>query len=141
MQDVQAPVRNSFDRQTIMQTLGASINLVEKGRVQIALPYAKHICQQHGFLHAGVLSAIVDSACGYAGLTMMPEGSEVLTTEFKINLLSPAKGEQFIAEGRVIKSGRTLTIAQGEITAIEGEKKTVIAIMTATLIRIDPRRR
>jgi uncharacterized protein (TIGR00369 family) len=139
MSDIQALIQNSFERQTIMQTLGASINLVEKGRVQILLPYAKHICQQHGFLHAGVLSTIVDSACGYAGLTMMLEGSEVLTTEFKINLLSPAKGERFIAEGRVIKSGRTLTVAQGEITAVEGEKQTVIAIMTATLIRIDPR--
>jgi uncharacterized protein (TIGR00369 family) len=139
MTDVQRLVRESFARQTIMKTLGASLALVEKGRVQIELPYAEHICQQHGFLHAGVLSTIVDSACGYAGLTMMPEGSEVLTTEFKINLLSPAKGERFIAVGRVIKSGRTLTVAQGEITAVEGEKLNVIAIMTATLIRIDPR--
>jgi uncharacterized protein (TIGR00369 family) len=139
MSDIQARVRDSFERQTIMQTLGASLALVEKGRVRILLPYAKHICQQHGFLHAGVLSTLVDSACGYAGLTMMPDGSEVLTTEFKINLLSPAKGERFIAEGRVIKSGRTLTVAQGEITAIDGEKSIVIAIMTATLIRIDRR--
>jgi uncharacterized protein (TIGR00369 family) len=139
MTDVQRLVRESFARQTIMKTLGASLALVENGRVQIELPYAEHICQQHGFLHAGVLSTIVDSACGYAGLTMMPEGSEVLTTEFKINLLSPAKGERFIAVGRVIKSGRTLTVAQGEITAVEGEKRNVIAIMTATLIRIDPR--
>jgi uncharacterized protein (TIGR00369 family) len=130
-------ISESFGRQTIMTTLGATLDHVEQGKVVIRLPYAKHICQQHGFLHAGVVSTIADSACGYAGLTMMSEGSAVLTTEFKINLLAPAKGECFLAEGRVIKSGRTLTITQGEVVAVEGEKRTLVALITATLIRLD----
>jgi uncharacterized protein (TIGR00369 family) len=137
MNELRERISESFARQSIMDTLGATLEHVERGKVVIALPYAKHICQQHGFLHAGVVSTIVDSACGYAGLTMMPEGSAVLTTEFKINLLSPAKGERFLAEGRVIKAGRTLTVTQGEVVAIEGEKRTVIALMTATLIRLE----
>jgi uncharacterized protein (TIGR00369 family) len=133
----EARVRESFARQTIMTTLGASLEEVGPGRVVIALPYARHICQQHGFLHAGVVSTILDSACGYAGLSLMPEGSAVLTAEFKINLLSPAKGERFLAEGRVTKAGRTLTVAQGEVFAFEGAKRTTVAIMTATLVRLE----
>jgi uncharacterized protein (TIGR00369 family) len=137
MINMEARVRESFARQTIMTTLGASLEEVESGRVVIALPYAKNLCQQHGFLHAGVVSTILDSACGYAGLSMMPEGSAVLTAEFKINLLAPAKGERFLAEGRVTKAGRTLTIAQGEVVALDGAKRTTVAIMTATLVRLE----
>jgi uncharacterized protein (TIGR00369 family) len=137
MSDFLSRISESFGRQTIMATIGATLDHVEQGKVVIRLPYAKHICQQHGFLHAGVVSTIADSACGYAGLTMMSEGSAVLTTEFKINLLAPAKGEYFLAEGRVIKSGRTLTITQGEVVAVEGEKRTLVALITATLIRLD----
>ena len=130
-------IRNSFDQQSIMATLGAALESVGQGKARIMLPYAEHICQQHGFLHAGVVSTILDSACGYAGLSVMPEGSEVLTVEFKINLMSPAKGEHFLAEGRVVKAGRTLTITQGEVVAVDGEKRTTVAIMTATLMRVD----
>jgi uncharacterized protein (TIGR00369 family) len=137
MMNLSERISESFGRQTIMATLGATLEHVEAGKVIIALPYAKHICQQHGFLHAGVVSTILDSACGYAGLTMMPEGSAVLTTEFKINLLSPAKGERFLAEGRVIKAGRTLTVTQGEVVAYDGEKRSVVALMTATLMRLE----
>jgi uncharacterized protein (TIGR00369 family) len=120
-----------------MATLGATLESVEKGRAVIALPYAKHICQQHGFLHAGVVTTIVDSACGYAALSMMPPDSAVLTVEFKVNLMSPAKGERFLAEGRVVKAGRTLTVTQGEVIAIEGDKRTAVAIITATMMRLE----
>jgi uncharacterized protein (TIGR00369 family) len=137
MSDFDALIRNSFDRQTIMTTLGATLQSVEKGRAVIALPYSKHICQQHGFLHAGVITTIVDSACGYAALSMMPEGSSVLTVEFKVNLMSPAKGERFVAEGRVVKAGRTLTVTQGEVIAFEGDKQSTVAIITATMMRLD----
>ncbi|MGL4636174.1 MAG: PaaI family thioesterase [Beijerinckiaceae bacterium] len=130
-------IQDSFSRQTIMTTLGAKLDSVEAGKVVIALPYAPNLCQQHGFLHAGVVSTILDSACGYAGLSAMPENSEVLTVEFKINLMAPAKGERFLAEGRVVKAGRTLTITQGEVVALEGEKRTTVAMMTATLMRMD----
>jgi uncharacterized protein (TIGR00369 family) len=137
MSDFDALIRNSFDRQTIMTTLGATLQSVEKGRAVIALPYSKHICQQHGFLHAGVITTIVDSACGYAALSVMPEGSSVLTVEFKVNLMSPAKGERFVAEGRVVKAGRTLTVTQGEVIAFEGDKQSTVAIITATMMRLD----
>jgi uncharacterized protein (TIGR00369 family) len=135
--DIDALIRESFRRQTIMATIGATLETLEKGRAVIALPYAKHICQQHGFLHAGVVTTIVDSACGYAAYTMMPENSSVLTVEFKVNLLSPAKGERFLAEGRVIKPGRTLLVTQGEVTAIDGRKTTTVAIITATMMRLE----
>jgi uncharacterized protein (TIGR00369 family) len=137
MTDLEGRIRESFSRQTIMATIGASLESVEKGRVVITLPYAKHICQQHGFLHAGVVTTIVDSACGYAGLTMMSEESAVLTVEFKVNLMAPAKGERFIADGKVVKAGRTLTVTQGEVIAIEGDKRTTVAIITATLMRLE----
>jgi uncharacterized protein (TIGR00369 family) len=130
-------LRDSFARQTIMATLGATLETVEPGRVVIALPYAVHICQQHGFLHAGVVTTIVDNACGYAAFTMMPPNSAVLTVEFKVNLMAPAKGERFIAEGRVVKAGRTLTVTQGEVTAVEGDKRTTVAIITATMMRLE----
>jgi uncharacterized protein (TIGR00369 family) len=133
----EAELRDSFARQTIMATIGAALEMVEKGRAVIALPYAKHICQQHGFLHAGVVTTIVDSACGYAAFSMMPPGSAVLTVEFKVNLMAPAKGERFLAEGRVVKAGRTLTVTQGEVTAIEGDKRTTVAIITATMMRLE----
>jgi uncharacterized protein (TIGR00369 family) len=134
---IEPRVQESFDRQTIMATLGAKLDLAEKGRVVISLPYAAHICQQHGFLHAGVVTTIVDSACGYAAFTMMPEGSAVLTVEFKVNLMSPAKGERFEAVGRVVKAGRTLLVTQGEVTAIDGDQRQVVAIITATMMRLE----
>ncbi len=137
MSDRSALIRESFERQTIMATLGASLVSVEPGKAVIALPYAKHICQQHGYLHAGVVTTIVDSACGYAAFSLMPEGSAVLTVEFKVNLMSPAKGERFLAIGRVVKPGRTLTVTQGEVIAIEGDKETTVAIITATMMRLE----
>jgi uncharacterized protein (TIGR00369 family) len=137
MSDFDALIRDSFARQTIMATIGATLETVERGRAVIALPYAKHICQQHGFLHAGVVTTIVDSACGYAAFSMMPEGSSVLTVEFKVNLMSPAKGDRFVAEGRVVKAGRTLLVTQGEVTAFEGDTSSIVAIITATMMRLE----
>lgn len=132
-----ALIRESFARQTIMATLGATLESVEPGRAAIALPYAKHICQQHGFLHAGVVATIVDSACGYAAFSLMPPGSAVLTVEFKVNLLAPAKGDRFLATGRVVKAGRTLTVTQGEVIAYDGGQETTVAIITATMMRLE----
>ncbi|MCA3563075.1 MAG: PaaI family thioesterase [Methylocystis sp.] len=137
MSDRAALIRESFNRQTIMATIGATLESIGEGRAVIALPYAKHICQQHGFLHAGVVTAIADSACGYAAFSMMPENSSVLTVEFKVNLMAPAKGDRFVAEGRVIKAGRTLTVTQGEVTAYEGDKASTVAIITATMMRLE----
>ncbi len=129
--------RESFARQSIMATIGATLEHVGGGTAVIALPHATHISQQNGFVHAGVISTILDSACGYAGLSAMPENSDVLTVEFKINLMAPAKGERFVAEGRTVKAGRTLTIAQGEVVAHDGDKRTTVAVMTATLMRME----
>jgi uncharacterized protein (TIGR00369 family) len=137
MSDSTALIRESFERQTIMATIGASLVSVEPGQATIALPYAPHICQQHGYLHAGVVTTIVDSACGYAAFSLMPANSAVLTVEFKVNLMSPAKGERFLAVGRVVKAGRTLTVTQGEVVAIEGAKRTTVALMTATMMRLE----
>lgn len=137
MSDPAALIRESFARQTIMATIGATLESVEPGKAVIALPYAAHICQQHGYLHAGVVTTIVDSACGYAAFSLMPEGSAVLTVEFKVNLMSPAKGDRFLALGRVIKPGRTLTVTQGEVIAFEGGKETTVAIITATMMWLE----
>jgi len=137
MTNAESLIRESFARQTIMATIGASLVSVEPGKAAIALPYAAHICQQHGFLHAGVVATIVDSACGYAAFSLMSEGSAVLTVEFKVNLMSPAKGERFLAVGRVVRRGRTLTVTQGEVTAFDGGVETTVAIITATMMRLD----
>ncbi|MFM9974874.1 MAG: PaaI family thioesterase [Beijerinckiaceae bacterium] len=137
MSGIEALIRESFARQTIMATIGARLESIEAGRVSIALPFAPHLCQQHGFLHAGVVTTIADSACGYAALSLMPEGSSVLTVEFKVNLMAPAKGDMFLAEGHVVKAGRTLKITQGEVIALDRDRRTTVAIITATLMRLD----
>ena len=129
---MESRVRESFERQTFMSTLGARLISVSAGEVIIELEHREDLVQQNGFLHAGVTTAVVDSACGYAALTMMPEGSDVLSVEFKVNLLSPAAGSRFRAVGKVVKSGRTLTVCQGEMIALDSGK--TVAIMTATMI-------
>jgi uncharacterized protein (TIGR00369 family) len=130
-------VRTSFARQSAMQTIGASLAAVEPGRVVIELPWAKQLTQQHGFLHAGMVATALDSACGYAGFSLMPADAAVLTIEFKINLLAPAQGERFRMEGLVIKPGRTVTVAEGRAFAIgaDGSEK-LIATMGATLMAV-----
>jgi uncharacterized protein (TIGR00369 family) len=122
-----------------MTTLGATIATVEPGAVAIELAPAPTISQQHGFVHAGAVSAIADSAAGYAALSMMPMDRGVLTTEFKINLLAPAAGDRIIARGKVVKAGRTLTLAQTEVFAEKDGRSRLIALLTATLMAVEGR--
>ena len=136
--NAESRVRASFDRQALMRTLNARLSRVGNGEVEITLPASPHILQQHGFVHAGALAAIADSACGYACLTRMPEDSGVLSIEFKINLLAPAEGREFLATARVVRVGRTISVAGAEVHAINdtGAPKCV-AIMQATMMRVD----
>jgi uncharacterized protein (TIGR00369 family) len=122
-----------------MKTLGASLVEVAPGRVEIALPASPSVSQQHGFIHAGAVAAIADSAAGYAALSLMPPGVGVLTTEFKINLVAPAVGDRMVARGRVVKAGRTLTLAQTEVFADTGGTEKLVALLTATLMSIEGR--
>ncbi len=108
-----ADIEGSFARQPIMNLIGATLSLVEPGVVEITLPYRADLAQEHGYLHAGVIATIADSACGYAAYSLMPAGSEVLSVEFKVNLLRPAQGKTFVARAEVIKAGRTLTVVRG----------------------------
>ncbi len=128
-------VRQSFARQGFMAYLGARLTAVSPGEITIELPCSPNLSQQHGFVHAGATTAVVDSACGYAALTLMPPQSEVLTIEFKANFLAPAQGVKLIAIGRVLKPGRTVNVCQGEVFNISetGERKRC-AIMTATIL-------
>src|SRR5215207_4104587 len=119
-----------------MSTLGASILHIAPGAVDIALLASPSVSQQHGFVHAGAVAAIADSAAGYAALSLMPPGAGVLSTEFKINLLAPAAGERIVAKGRVIKAGRTLTVAQSEVFSETAGQEKLIALLTATLMTI-----
>ncbi|MCF4128512.1 PaaI family thioesterase [Methylobacterium sp. SyP6R] len=134
-----ARVRASFDRQGLMRTLGASLGAVSPGEVEIALVPGPAVSQQHGFVHAGAVSAIADSAAGYAALTVMPPGAGVLTAEFKINLLAPAAGNRIVARGRVVKAGRTLTLAQAEVFAENDGRERLVAMLTATLMAVQGR--
>ncbi len=119
-----------------MATLGARLVRVAPGEVAIALPFRADLTQQHGFLHAGVVTSVVDSACGYAALTVMQPGVGVLSVEFKVNLLAPATGTEFLAVGRVVRSGRTLVVCAGELRAIGDERDTVVALMQGTMMAV-----
>ncbi len=130
-------IADSFSRQGLMHTLGASLAAVAPGAVTIRMPFSPAISQQHGFAHAGAITTIVDSACGYAALTLMPEDKAVLTSEFKINLLAPAIGTHFEATGRVLRAGRRVHVVQGEAWAIDGESRKQVAVMLATMMVID----
>ena len=130
-----ARVRASFARQGAMATLGAELADIASGRVTIALPIEPRLSQQDGFLHAGVVAAALDSACGYAALTLMPNEAEVLTVELKLNLLAPASGERLIAEGEVLRAGRTLTVCRGDAYAEPSAERVHVATMLATMVR------
>lgn len=132
-------VKRSFARQGAMQTLGGRLGLLVPGAVDIELSWAAALTQQHGFLHAGMVATALDSACGYAGFTLMAEDAAVLTIEFKINLLAPAKGERFRMEGRVIKPGRTITVCEGRAFAIDGSQQKMVATMGCTLMAVTGR--
>lgn len=131
-------ITTSFHKQGIMGTIGAKLVKVAPGEVQIEFPYNEAFTQQHGFLHAGVMTTVVDSACGYCASTLMPSDSEVLTIEYKANFIAPGAGKEFLAIGRVVKPGRTITTCQGEVLAKDektGEYKTII-IMQATMMTV-----
>lgn len=128
-------VRASFARQGAMETLGAELTDVASGRVAIAMPIEPRLSQQDGFLHAGVVVAALDSACGYAALTLMPDDAEVLTVELKVNLLAPAAGDRLAAKGEVLRAGRTLTVCRGDAHAQQGGERVHVATMLATMVR------
>ncbi len=134
--DFEARVRASFARQAAMRTLGASLSVVKPGRVEIELPWAEPLTQQHGFLHAGMVATALDSACGYAGFTLMASDAAVLTIEFKINLLAPAQGQRFRMVGAVVKPGRTVTVCEGHAYAIDGGQEKLVATMGCTLMAV-----
>ncbi len=137
--DPAARVKASFDQQSVMRLLGAGLDVVERGRVDIVLPYRADLCQQNGFLHAGISTTIADSAGGYAAFTLFNAGEDVLTSEFKMNFLAPAKGDRFVASGRVVKPGTRLSICQVEVHAYEGEQATLCVIGLLTAVRVTPR--
>jgi uncharacterized protein (TIGR00369 family) len=122
-----------------MATLGATLGTLEEGAVEIILVPRPEISQQHGFVHAGAVAVIADSAAGYAALSLMPAGIGVLSTEFKINLLAPAIGDRIVARGRVVKAGRTLTVAQTDVFAVTGGDERLVALLTATMMSVEGR--
>ncbi|MBV9695391.1 MAG: PaaI family thioesterase [Gammaproteobacteria bacterium] len=132
-------VRESFAAQQLMGTLGARLARVAAGEVEIRLPFRADLTQQHGFLHAGVVAAALDSACGYAAFSLMPAGAGVLSIEFKINLVAPARGEELIARGQVVRAGRTVTVCQADAFMRSGGEETLIATMLATMMTISGR--
>jgi uncharacterized protein (TIGR00369 family) len=128
-------IRQSFARQSVMQLIGAELGQIEPGLVEIKLPYRSDLTQQHGYLHAGVVSTIADTACGYAAFSLMPPASEVLSVEFKVNLLRPARGEHFVARAEVVKAGKTLTVVRADVFAVSKERQhELIATMQGTMI-------
>jgi uncharacterized protein (TIGR00369 family) len=132
--DWEAKVRASFARQGVMGYIGAELGELRPGWCEIRLPWRPELTQQHGYFHAGIISTVVDSAAGYAGFTLMPEDSSVLSVEFKLNLLAPGDGELLIATGEVIKPGKTLVITRGEVYVVKGDKLTHCATMQQTLM-------
>ncbi len=132
-------VEESFNRQEVMRTINASLSKIEPGKVEIELQYSPEITQQHGFVHAGIVSTVIDTACGYAALSLMPEDAGVLSIEFKVNLLAPAKGELFKATGVVRKPGKTIVVTEGELIAYNGDAEKLVATMVATMMCITGR--
>ncbi len=136
MTSAEERISASFKAQGLMATLGAELVLVAHGEVRISMPYAARLSQQHGYAHAGAITSIVDSACGYAALTLAPADCEVVSAEFKINLLRPGIGERFLAIGRVQNAGKLLTVCTGEVQAFAGSAHKVIALMQATMVNV-----
>lgn len=133
-------MRASFARQAVMTTIGARLAMVAPGTVEIELPFRPDLTQQHGFLHAGIVTTIADSACGYAAFSLMPAEASVLTVEYKVNLLAAARGERMVARARVRRPGRTLTICVADVLAVSGGEETPVAMMLATLMAVYGRR-
>lgn len=136
MSGIQEKITASFNAQGLMATLGAQLVSVADGEVQIALPFSKQFSQQHGYIHAGAITSVVDSACGYAALTKAPPEHDVLTAEFKVNFMRPAIGDRFLAIGRVQSAGKLLAVSTGEVRAFSGDDYKVIAMMQATMVYV-----
>ena len=132
--DFEAKVRESFGKQTAMQSLGALIGRVEPGEVEIEMPYRADFTQQNGFVHGGIVTAIVDSACGYAALSLSAPGTAVLTVEYKVNFLAPAKGDRLLARGEVVRPGSTVTVCKGDVVAYDGGDEKLVASMLTTMM-------
>ena len=130
-------VRESFAKQTVMTAINAKLLTVKPGYTEIHLPYSPNFTQQHGFLHAGIITTIADSAAGYAAFSLMPVGFNVLTIEFKVNLLSPGVGEYFVAQGQVIRAGRTITVCQSNVYGHNGEDNKHVALLQATIMQVE----
>ena len=129
-------VRDSFAAQQLMATIGARLARVAAGEIEIRVPFRSDLTQQHGFLHAGVVTSALDSACGYAAFSLMPQGAGVLTLEFKANFLAPARGAELIARGRVVRAGRTITVCQAEASMLSDDTENSVATMLATIMTI-----
>jgi uncharacterized protein (TIGR00369 family) len=133
--DFEHKVRESFSRQKLMHTIGATIAKVEPGLVEIRLSYNETLTQQNGFMHGGIITSIVDSACGYAAFTLTPPHHDVLAVEFKVNLINPARGQEFVATAHVLKAGKNLTFCEGKVMALaEGHPPKLIAAMLSTIM-------
>jgi uncharacterized protein (TIGR00369 family) len=136
----EARVRESFGRQRLMESIGARLRQVAPGEVEIDAPVREHLSQQHGYLHAGVVTALLDSACGYSALTLSPPGTEVLSVEFKVNFLAPASGTVVVARGRVVRAGRSITVCAGDAVVTDDSRETTVATMLATMLIVDGER-
>ncbi|PWC31889.1 PaaI family thioesterase [Azospirillum sp. TSO22-1] len=132
--DYERRVRDSFARQTLMSTMGVDMVELAPGTCTLAMDHRRDLCQQHGYHHAGVTTALADSAAGYAAYSLMPPGSSVLTVEYKINLMAPAAGERFLARAAVERAGRTITVVRSEVFAVKGGEEKAIAFMLATMM-------
>ena len=136
----EARVRESFGRQRLMESIGARLRRVGPGEVEIEAPVREDLSQQHGYLHAGVVTALLDSACGYSALSVSPPGTEVLSVEFKVNFLAPASGAAVVARGRVMRAGRSITVCAGDAVVTDGNRETTVATMLATMLIVDGER-
>lgn len=137
--DFRAVATATFERQPAMRTLGISLARLDPGEVELSMAYSPDFTQQNGFVHAGIVTAGLDNACGIAAFTLMPAGSDILTVEFKTNLLAPARGERFFFRAHVVKPGRTLTVCEARAYALHEEKEHLVATMTGTLMALTPR--
>jgi uncharacterized protein (TIGR00369 family) len=138
--DFRTMATTTFERQPAMRALGISLARLEPGEAELSMAYSPDFTQQNGFVHAGIITAGLDNACGIAAFTLMPAGSDILTVEFKINLLAPAKGDRFLFRAHVVKPGRTLTFCEARAYAQHRDTENLVATMTGTLMAIAPRR-
>ena len=136
MEDFERRIRDSFARQGMMNTLGAKMTAVSSGATEISFSSSPSLTQQHGFVHAGAVTTILDSACGYAALTLAPKGLEVLTVEFKVNFLSPAVGERFVARAQVKRAGKVLSVCTADVFLLHSGGEKLVATMLATVMNV-----